>query len=534
MYRTVSLLVYTFGLAAFLGLFFLWLRQLRLGRPDLRAWHYPAIFLSSAAWFALNLLTLEYFILLAAACVFPPLLGRLFSARGVPLIALASAALAAAALLYQSGRLPLENPRRDLSLAFCAIFAAATLSSAHKATGGRVNLALLAGAMAVVPLAMFTFEDWLSLAMRSLPLTILVIDSYARRRFLFLDLFAKWGSYFAVALLALTFWFRVLPQSLNPIQSAVLLLPVLWGVPRLCRTIGILLDRRILGRPFSPAEAQRLFRAQLESAATEDDILQQAPALLRRIFLSDASVFPDGRILIADRPDGRPLFSEDLDLLENLTAILRVNLENRRLEARRQALLLDASRAELKALRAQVDPHFLFNALNTVAGLIPSDPALAEQTVEKLAGVFRYTLQRSSAEMVPLAEELDFIRAWLDIQHARFGPRLRTSIHAAPETADLRVPAMILQTLVENALKHAVARSTAPSTVTITVLRTPTTLRLTVTDDGPGPVSFHNPAGHGLRSVRERLAGYYGDRASLTLHRDDAAPCTTATLEIPL
>lgn len=534
MYRTVSLLVYTFGLAAFLGLFVLWLRQLRLGRPELRAWYYPAIFLSSAAWFALNLITLEYFVLLAAACIFPPLLGRLFSARGVPLMALASAVLAALSLLHQAGRLALASPRRDLSLAYCALFAWSCFSAARRAAGGRVNLFLLAGAMVTVPLAMFTFEDWLSLAMRSLPLTILVIDSYARRRFLFLDLFAKWGSYFAVALLALTFWFRLLPKSLNPIQSAILLLPLMWAVPRLCRTIGLVLDRRILGRPYSPAEAQRLFRSQLESAATEEDILQQAPAILQRIFLAAASVSPNGSIQIADRPDGRPLFSEDLDLLENLTAVFRVLLENRRLDARRQALLLDASRAELKALRAQVDPHFLFNALNTVAGLIPSDPALAEQTVEKLAGVFRYSLQRSGAEMVPLSEELDFIRAWLDIQQARFGSRLRASIEAASDSGDVRIPAMILQTLVENALKHAVARSTAPCSVTVRAARTATALSLSVTDDGPGPVSFENSAGHGLRSVRERLAGYYGGRASLTLSRDNTRGLTIAALEIPL
>lgn len=534
MYRTVSLLVYTFGLAAFLGLFVLWLRQLRLGRPELRAWHYPAIFLSSAAWFALNLITLEYFVLLAAACVFPPLLGRLFSARGVPLIALASAALAALSLLYQTGHLPLENPRRDLSLAYCALFAWSCLSAARRAAGGRVNLFLLAGAMVVVPIAMFTFEDWLSLAMRSLPLTILVIDSYARRRFLFLDLFAKWGSYFAVALLALVFWFRLLPQSLNPIQSAILMLPLMWGVPRLCRTIGLVLDRRILGRPYSPAEAQRLFRSQLESAATEDDLLRQAPLVLQRIFLSEATVTPDGAIQISERADGRPLFSEDLDLLENLTAIFRVLLENRRLEARRQALLLDASRSELKALRAQVDPHFLFNALNTVAGLIPSDPVLAERTVEKLAGVFRYTLQRSGSEMVPLSEELDFIRAWLDIQHARFGARLSATIDAEPDAAGVRIPAMILQTLVENALKHAVARSTEPCSVAIRAVRTGASLWLRVSDDGPGPVDFQNSSGHGLRSVRERLAGYYGDRASLTLQRDDTRGLTVAAIEIPL
>lgn len=388
--------------------------------------------------------------------------------------------------------------------------------------------------MVVVPIAMYSFEDWLSLAMRSLPLTILVIDSYARRRFLFLDLFAKWGSYFAVALIALTFWFRLLPVSLHPIQSAILMLPVLWGVPRLCRTIGLVLDRRLLGRPYSASDAHRLFLTQLQTAPTEEELRLRAAALLQRIFLTPATIGDDGSIHLADRQDGRPLLSEDLDLLSNLTAVLRFLLENRRLDARRQDLLLAASRSELKALRAQVDPHFLFNALNTVAGLIHSKPALAEDTVEKLAEVFRYTLKRSESEMVPLSEELDFIRAWLDIQQARFGERLSVSIRSDPAALDARLPAMALQILAENAVKHAVARSLQPCTVTLHAALEAGRLHLTVTDDGPGPVNFDNPSGHGLRSVRERLAGYYGDQASLTLTRSSDPARTIAALEIPL
>ncbi|MBI4892511.1 MAG: histidine kinase [Acidobacteria bacterium] len=534
MYRTVSLLVYTFGLAAFLGLFVLWLRQFRLGRPELREWHYPAIFLSSAAWFALNLLTLEYFVLLAAACVFPPLLARLFGARGVLWIGLGSAGVAAASLLYQAGGLALQNPRRDLSAAYCLFFVLGCVSAARRAAGGRLNLLLLLGAMVVVPVAMVTFEDWLSLAMRSLPLTILVIDSYARRRFLFLDLFAKWGSYFAVALTALTMWFRLLPESLNPIQSAVLFLPVVWGVPRLCRTIGMVLDRRLLGRPFTSTEAQRIFLETLQTAADEAELRKLAAALLEKIFHTPVSLSEEGRITMAPSPQGRPLFSEDMALLENLDGTLRFLVENRRLEARRSDLMLAASRSELKALRAQVDPHFLFNALNTVAGLIPSNPALAESTVEKLAEVFRYALRRSEDEIVPLSEEMDFIRAWLDIQQVRFGERLAVSIEASSELLERRIPAMMLQTLVENAVKHAVARSTKACRVTIRAAATGSALRLTVTDDGPGPTGMEESQGHGLRNARQRLAGYYGDRASLTLTRDDRAGETVATLEIPL
>jgi signal transduction histidine kinase len=533
-YRTVSLLVYTFGLAAFLGLFALWLRQLRLGRPELRGWLYPSIFLCSAAWFALNLLTFDYFLLLAGACLFPPLLGKLFGARGILFLALGSLVVAVLAILHQTELLPLAHARRDLSIAYCALFAWGCATAARRKPGGPINVALLITAMITVPVAMYTFSDWLSLVMRSLPLTILMVDSFSRRRFLFLDLFAKWGAYFAVALIALTVWFRLLPQSLNPIQAAVLLLPVMWGVPRLCRTLGETLDRRLLGRPYLPAEAQRLFLEKLQQADSVESIAAQAQLLFQEIFHTQATVTTDGTVQLEDRPDGRPLFSEDLALRDTLTEMLRFLLENRRLEARRRDLLLEASRSELKALRAQINPHFLFNALNTVAGLIPSNPMLAEETVVKLSDVFRYTLQRPEEERVPLSEELDFLRAWLDVEQARFGDRLKVAIEAAPETLSVRIPALALQTLVENALKHGVAKSSTPCQVTIHAAVHDNHLRLTITDTGPGPVDVATHEGHGLRNVRQRLAGYYGIAARLTLRRDDARGETIAQLELPL
>ena len=128
-YRTVSLLVYTFGLAAFLGLFVLWVRQQRLERPKLTGWIYPAIFLASAAWFALNLLTSDYLILLAAACAFPPLLGKLFGVRGLPVLALASATVAAAGV-------PFGAWRQELSVAYCALLAWACLAALLRGPAG--------------------------------------------------------------------------------------------------------------------------------------------------------------------------------------------------------------------------------------------------------------------------------------------------------------------------------------------------------------------------------------------------------------
>lgn len=535
MYRTISVLVYTFGLAAFIGLFALWTRQLRLGRTELRSWLYPAIFITSSAWFGLNILVpSHYFVLLAGACVFPALLGKLFGSRGIPYVALASAAIAAAALLYTANVLPLAHAQRDLSIAYCAVFAWTCATAARAPGSGRTSVVLLIVIMVLIPLAMFTFGDWLSLLMRSLPLPVLMVHSYSRRRFLFLDLFAKWGSNFAVALIALTVWFSLLPAGLDPIYSALLMLPVLWGVFRLCRSLGELLDRRVLGRPYSPAEAQRVFLEKLQGSEDEAVLLREAHTLAEHIFHTRAAVTSEGVISLEDRPDGRPLFSEDLALVKTLSEMLHFLLENRRLEAKRRALLLDAGRSELKALRAQINPHFLFNALNTVAGLIPSNPELAEETVEKLAEVFRYTLQRSEAEMEPLSQELDFVRAWLDVQQARFGQRLRVEIEAESDTLAARVPAMTLQPLVENALKHGVAVTSQPCLVTICACLRDDTLVLTVTDTGPGPKEPTTDTGHGLKNVRERLAGYYGERGRLTLSRDHARHVTTATIELPV
>jgi len=148
-YRTVSLLVYTFGLAAFGGMLALWVRQLRLGRPELKGWLYPVIFSSSALWFGLNLLTLEYFTLLAAAFVFPPLVGKLFGARWVGILAVASGILASASLAYSLEGWVWASARRDLTTAFCVLFVW-SCASALRSSGGHLRMALL-GAVLYTP-----------------------------------------------------------------------------------------------------------------------------------------------------------------------------------------------------------------------------------------------------------------------------------------------------------------------------------------------------------------------------------------------
>ena len=121
-----------------------------------------------------------------------------------------------------------------------------------------------------------------------------------------------------------------------------------------------------------------------------------------------------------------------------------------------------ASRAELKALRAQINPHFLFNALNAIAGLIHTRPELAEETVEQLAEVFRYTLRKSEKEWVRLDEELEFVAAYLRVEEARFGERLRGGGVGGCRRRGDAVPAMSIQPLVENAIKHGTSTVEGP------------------------------------------------------------------------
>jgi sensor histidine kinase YesM len=218
-------------------------------------------------------------------------------------------------------------------------------------------------------------------------------------------------------------------------------------------------------------------------------------------------------------------------------------LENVRLQRKRQEqdlvaqeLRLQTSRSELKALRAQINPHFLFNALNAIASLIHTDPVRADAAVEQLAEVFRYTLRRSEQEWAPLDQELAFARAYLDVEQARFGRRLDFSIDASPDVARAQVPSMLLQTLVENAVKHGISRLRTPGRIEVTASQQAGELRLEVRDTGPGIETFRRPSpsgeSFGLRSVRDRLEGHFGTEASLDLFRDNEQ--TIARIRMPL
>jgi signal transduction histidine kinase len=192
--------------------------------------------------------------------------------------------------------------------------------------------------------------------------------------------------------------------------------------------------------------------------------------------------------------------------------------------------------AELAALRSQVNPHFILNTLHTLLGLVRRQPALAEQAIERIGDLLRYGLRlhRDGVDEVTLREEWDFVRSYLDLESLRLGERLQLSLAADEQAMDCLVPAFVLQPLVENAIRHAVAPRARGGRLDVQARRNGDTLRLSVSDDGPGlaPGALEAARGLGLHLLRERLQALYGGAAALRV------PCApsglAAELELPV
>ena len=205
------------------------------------------------------------------------------------------------------------------------------------------------------------------------------------------------------------------------------------------------------------------------------------------------------------------------------------------MKGRQVALQELAVSAQLAALRAQVNPHFLFNSLNSIAQLIHSDPSKAEACVERLGEIYRYLLHRAHSDFAPLADELAVVEAYLEIERARFGDNLEVEARIDERARALLLPSLILQPLVENAVKHGISRKLGGGRVTIEARLDDSDLRLAVSDTGVG-VSGHGSVferGVGLRNVRDRLIHLYGDDYAPQV-RSDPRSGTTVSLRIPV
>ena len=217
--------------------------------------------------------------------------------------------------------------------------------------------------------------------------------------------------------------------------------------------------------------------------------------------------------------------------------VLRYYRRTREGELRASQLETQLTQAQLQALKMQLQPHFLFNTLHSISALVHRDPDTADRMIARLGDFLRLTLENSGAQEVSLQKELEFLRCYLDIERVRFQDRLTTSVEVEPRALDTPVPNLILQPIVENALRHGVAQHSSPGRVEISAKRGDGSLRIEVRDNGPGLSAITRPNGKtreglGLSNTRARLARLYGAAHRFELSNAPGGGLVV-TLEIP-
>jgi LytS/YehU family sensor histidine kinase len=200
-------------------------------------------------------------------------------------------------------------------------------------------------------------------------------------------------------------------------------------------------------------------------------------------------------------------------------AIRSEQARDRDVAAAAEARLL-AQQAQLTALRAQLNPHFLFNALHTVSALISHDPRGADRAIERLGDLLRYAMAED--ELVPLSSEWSFVLDYLAFEKLRLGERLHVIEELAPEAEEILVPRLLLQPIVENAIRHGIAARAGEGTIRVEASIDGDALHVHVADDGLGERRESRRGGVGLTSVRRRLAAVFGDEADLRIEQGDS------------
>jgi len=234
-------------------------------------------------------------------------------------------------------------------------------------------------------------------------------------------------------------------------------------------------------------------------------------------------------LLLGRRQGGRRYLSEDLQSLSRLTTVILEQVERfRNLEMQRLV-----SQAELRALQSQINPHFLFNALNTLYGIIPRDATGARKTVLNLAEIFRYFLQ-SERSFIQLSEELEIVKAYLEIERLRLGPRLEVRIDVDDAALPILIPILSIQPLVENAIKHGLSAKSGPGVLGLRATVQDGELWIVVEDNGLGLAnrSEKSGSGVGLANVKRRLQLCFGPDADILI--DSSSEGTKVQFAIPL
>ena len=443
------------------------------------------------------------------------------------------------------------NGRRALWMLALALFAVSAnhLGHFHDETGGW--LAELIGHNAVLPLSFAIL--------------------YQEYRFALADLFLKQAlTLLAVVAVAIAAYAAV--STVPPGPLAVALLLGAWVMtavlyPALRRTIARFVDTTLLGREDYGRLRTELIQA-LQSADTVHGVLDRATEAVARAINAERAWWADADapleldhrvsaeiqvptterpafvIRLGDLAGGRRLLSDDRVFLDQAALAaarridaVRLTLERVEQRVRQEEMERLAAEAELRALRAQINPHFLFNALTTIGYLIEAAPSRATSTLLRLTSLLRSVL-RSDGEMTTLGREVELVEHYLAIERERFEERLRVAIDVPLSLRPLPVPCLILQPLVENAVKHGVARAIHGGAVRVEARLDAANgsqmLVLAVRNTG-APLGL-DPDGRigrvGLSNVEQRLAGHYGSAASLSLSA--AHGVTTAEVQLPL
>jgi sensor histidine kinase YesM len=215
--------------------------------------------------------------------------------------------------------------------------------------------------------------------------------------------------------------------------------------------------------------------------------------------------------------------------LSDRLRVVRQELGRRQIAEERARKM--AAEARYASLESRVRPHFLFNTLNSISALVRENPAEAERMIERLSALLRYSLDSDLAGVVPLGEELHIVEEYLQIEQVRFGDRLRYRVEFENAARSFRVPALSVQTLVENSVKYAVGAARSGATVAIAARVRDGELRVEVSDDGPGFEPDHRlKPGHGLDLVRQRLEALFGPAASLEIGARDGLTCVAISV----
>jgi sensor histidine kinase YesM len=189
---------------------------------------------------------------------------------------------------------------------------------------------------------------------------------------------------------------------------------------------------------------------------------------------------------------------------------------------------------ELKTLKAQLNPHFMFNAMNSIRALIEEDPQNAKDAITKLSNLMRYTLKIERTETVSLAEELKTIQDYLDLEKIRFEERLNYNIKSTPDADRVEIPPMMVQTLVENGIKHGISKVTAGGEVDVDAKVSGSNLIIEIRNTGKfDEEALKNSRGFGVSNTKHRLSLLYGENASLTLTNENNNTVLTK-LKIPI